>query len=258
MRAGLVADHVHHRQQVLVVDRPVALVRAPTRTSSESGTSAPSARAQRELEELGELALALGGQRHAHRHLVLRCAVVQRRHVRARRAPCASSRRRRAARRRRARPCAWSTRSTDARRGVLDRVVDADDVGRGGERLAHLLRDADAARPRRGRRPRRRSARAPAAPAAPRPPSPSRPSAARSPRARGAPPARSRGSCGGAASCRRRFTCRSPCLGGAAQVVLAHQAVEVDRRGEPGVGLVVGDLGHGRRDARPSRAAPPR
>ena len=47
-------------------------------------------------------------------------------------------------------------------------------------------------------------------------------------------------------------------LAAAAQVVLAHQAVEVDRRGGAGVGLVVGDLGHGgqvRRRVRAARAA---
>ena len=33
-------------------------------------------------------------------------------------------------------------------------------------------------------------------------------------------------------------------LAAAAQVVLAHEPVEVDRRGGAGIGLVVGDFGH--------------
>ena len=47
-------------------------------------------------------------------------------------------------------------------------------------------------------------------------------------------------------------------VGARAQVVLAHQTVEVDGRGGAGIDLVVGDLRDRRPDSRPSRPAPGR
>ena len=77
----------------------------------------------------------------------------------------------------------------------------------------------------------------------------------RSPAAPAARAWRCRGSCGRALCLSTRFTCDVADLAAAAQVILAHQAVEVDRRGGAGIGLVVGDLRHGREVRRRARAA---
>ena len=140
--AGLVADHVHHRQQVLVVDRLIALGGRHARELERHELALRVSHA--ELQEFGELAVPLGRQRDAHGHLVLRHAVVQRRDVHAGEAH-AHGVDDVAARHRDERGLRLVDLELQARRGIFDAVVDADDVGRGGERRAHLARDAAAA-----------------------------------------------------------------------------------------------------------------
>ena len=255
-RAGHVGDDVVHRQQVLVVQRLLAQ-RVAHRDQFADRHQLAGGAAHRQLQQRVEIALRLGRQLQQRRRRVLALRRAGRPWPRrpGRRAACSRSR---SAARRASPPCAG--RPAAACCGAAAMLLSSTSTTPGvcSNTRAHRLGDLAAAfglgpvdlgdDRRQHRRAGRHFDHLDVGAEAP---------ADRLQR-RGAAAWRWRGSVRCAACLSTRFTCRSPTSPPRAQVVLAHQAVEVDRRGGAGVGLVVGDLGLARPGGRRARAAPPR